>query len=185
MCLRTGSGWHSTYQRRRNPCFQRETLNHISQKGSLTPSFSSHPLHLEEKRNTEMWKLPKFNYFYWKCQKTVKTYPLVKRTQGALWTFAAVCLSFFFSSLFSSLVPQVANFHFSFPRSKRTDCPLETSKGCFGFCHLRQNCWDTLKYFFIKIYTTWNFRKACTHTISSLCQLSIQTPCIKIEPISD
>lgn len=131
MCLRTGSGWHSTYQRRRNPCFQREALNHISQKGRLTPSFSSHPLHLEEKRNTEMWKLPKFNYFYWKCQKTVKTYPLVKRTQRALWTFAAVCLSFFFPLSLFFFSPPSSKFPFFLSKKQEDRLSLRDFKGVF------------------------------------------------------
>lgn len=116
-------------------------------EGSLTLSFSSHPVHLEEKRNREIWKLPKFNYFYWKCQKNVKAYPSVEGTQRALRTFAGVCLPFVFSLFFFS--PRVANFHFSFPGRMRTDCPFETSKGCFGFCHRRQNCQAIFKYFCI------------------------------------
>lgn len=137
MCLRTGSGWHSSYQRRREPCFQREVQNHISQKGSLTLSFSSHPLHLEEKRTTEMWKLPKFNYFYWKCQKNVKTYPVLKGTQRALWTFAAVCLPFFFFFLFSSLGPPSSKFPFFLSKKQEDRLSLRDFKGVFWILSLQ------------------------------------------------
>lgn len=100
----------------------------------------------------------------------MKAYTLVEGTQRALRTFVAVCLPFVFFSLFFS--PWVANFHFSFPRRMRTDCPLETSKGCFRFCHQRQNLWAILKYFCTQSHTTWSFGRTFAYTSSSSCQPS-------------
>lgn len=128
MCLRTGSGWHSTYQRRRNPCPRGKHWTTSLRRGRLDFSSLPTPSASGREEKLQMWKLQKFNYFYWKCQKPWKLILGEKNWRPC--EICAVCLSFFPLSL-SSLVPQVANFHFSFPRSKRTDCPLETSKGCF------------------------------------------------------
>lgn len=69
----------------------------------------------------------------------------------------SLCHLFFILFFFS---PWLENFQFSFPRRIRTDCPLEATKGCFGFCHQRQNHWPGLKYFYIKVHATQNYKRA-------------------------
>lgn len=69
------------------------------------------------------------------ARKIVKAYPSVEGAGGAhghLHSLFAICFSLFVFSC------RVSNFHFSFPRRMRTDCPIEASKWCFGFCHQRE-----------------------------------------------
>lgn len=65
------------------------------------------------------------------ARKIAKASPSVEGAGGAhghLHSLFAICFSLFVFSC------RVSNFHFSFPRRMRTDCPIEASKWCFGFC---------------------------------------------------
>lgn len=126
-CLRMGSGWHSTYQRR-NRCFQREALNQISQKASLTPSLSSHLLHLEEKR-------------FGSCQSLITSAESDKKkceslsfsgsNPEGLGTFAAVCLPFVFSLFFFSNPHPWSKFPVFLSKKKEDRLSLRDFKGVF------------------------------------------------------